>query len=289
MDPTDSHALYALLTSTWARLAYLAVPFALILTVEALAPLYTYEKGHFFRRSIPNFAITAVFLLVTLLLNPISPYAAKLASQAQFGLIYWLALTPLWACLVGIAGLDLFAYFSHVTMHKIPFLWRFHRMHHADNEVDVTTAFREHPGETLWRVSWHIAAVIAFGTPMWVLMTYLTLSAFNAQLEHANIRVPRRLDRLLRIVFVTPNMHKVHHARELPETDMNYSNLLTIWDRLGLTYSTGPQFEELRYGLEGFDDQDKQSVAGMLRTPFMAHWGTRSPERNLPLAETNTA
>ncbi|MFK4715977.1 sterol desaturase family protein [Bradyrhizobium elkanii] len=139
--------------------------------------------------------------------------------------------------------------------------------------VDVTTAFREHPGETLWRIGWHIAGVLVFGTPAWVLVSYLTLSALNAQFEHANIRLPERLDRWLRLVFVTPNMHKMHHSRHQPETDANYSNLLSIWDRLGGTYHRGPRFAELRYGLDGFDDPEKQSLRGLLKMPFMRDWG----------------
>ena len=113
----------------------------------------------------------------------------------------------------------------------------------------------------------------ALGTPAWVLATYLTISALNAQFEHANIRLPPRLDWWMRLLFVTPNMHKVHHSRHLPETDNNYSNLLSIWDRLGRTYNRGPYFAELHYGLEGFDDEDKQSLPGLLKMPFMSGWG----------------
>ncbi|MHC2434974.1 sterol desaturase/sphingolipid hydroxylase (fatty acid hydroxylase superfamily) [Bradyrhizobium sp. USDA 4451] len=115
--------------------------------------------------------------------------------------------------------------------------------------------------------------MIVFGTPAWVLVSYLTLSALNAQFEHANIRLPERLDRWLRLVFVTPNMHKMHHSRHQPETDSNYSNLLSIWDRIGGTYNRGPRFAELRYGLDGFDDAEKQSLPGLLKMPFMAKWG----------------
>jgi sterol desaturase/sphingolipid hydroxylase (fatty acid hydroxylase superfamily) len=237
------------------------------------APLFSYGRGHWLRHSVRNLILTVIFLGMNFLLSPISPFAVGFVTEAKFGLSYWLGLPPAAQLLVGIAGLDLFAYFAHLTMHKIAWLWRFHRVHHSDNKIDVTTAFREHPGETLWRVGWHIAGVIVFGTPMWVLLTYLTLSALNAQFEHANIRLPATLDRWLRLLFVTPNMHKVHHSRHLPETDMNYSNLLSIWDRLGRSYSHGPNFAEMHYGLDGFDDQDKQSVGGLLKMPFMKSWG----------------
>jgi sterol desaturase/sphingolipid hydroxylase (fatty acid hydroxylase superfamily) len=259
--------------SDGSRIAFLLAAFAVVFLFEAAFPLFSYGRGHWLRHFVRNFILTAIFLGMNFLLSPISPFAVGFVTEAKFGLSYWLGLPPAAQLVVGIAGLDLFAYCAHLTMHKIAWLWLFHRVHHSDNEIDVTTAFREHPGETLWRVGWHIAGVVVFGTPMWVLLTYLTLSALNAQFEHANIRLPATLDRWLRLLFVTPNMHKVHHSRHLPETDMNYSNLLSIWDRLGRSYSHGPNFAEMHYGLDGFDDQDKQSVGGLLKMPFMKSWG----------------
>ncbi len=261
------------LPSIGSRLSFLLIAFAIVFLFEAAFPLFDYTRRDRLRNIVRNAAITAIFLGVNLLLHPVSPFAAKLSGDAHFGLSYWLGLSPAGQLVLGIVGLDLFAYFAHVTMHKMGWMWRFHRMHHSDRQVDVSTAFREHPGETVWRVGWHIAGVFAFGTPAWVLVTYLTLSALNAQLEHANIRLPERVDRWLRLMFVTPNMHNVHHSRNQPETDSNYSNLLSIWDRLGGTYNQGPAFAELHYGLDGFDGQDKQSLIGLLKMPFMSSWG----------------
>lgn len=262
--------LNALIPSDHARLLFLLAAFAIVFVFEAEFPLFCYGAGHA-ANAVRNLVITAIFLGVNLLVAPISPWATRFVTQAHFGLSYWFGLSPLGQLIVGIAGLDLFAYVAHVTLH-FGWLWRFHRMHHSDNKVDVTTAFREHPGETLWRIGWHMAGVFAFGTPLWILVTYLTLSAFNAQLEHANLRLPDKLDHWLRLVYVTPNMHKVHHSRRQPETDMNYSNLLSIWDRLGRTYNSGPRFDELHYGLDGFDDREKQSLAGLLKMPFVGPW-----------------
>lgn len=273
LHPRMAEALTVEPPSTQVRLAFLFATFALVLLFEKALPLFRYAATDRLRNIGRNFAITAIFLSVHLALNPLSPWAAKAALDAQFGLSYWLGLSPAGQLLLGIVGLDLFAYFAHVSMHKLGWMWRFHRMHHADRFVDVTTAFREHPGETLWRIGWSLAGVFVFGVPAWALVTYLTLSALNAQFEHANIRLPDRLDHWLRLLFVTPNMHKMHHSRRLPETDSNYSNLLSIWDRLGGTYNHGPRFAELRYGLDDFDDVEKQSLAGLLKMPFMPDWG----------------
>jgi sterol desaturase/sphingolipid hydroxylase (fatty acid hydroxylase superfamily) len=176
---------------------------------------------------------------------------------------------PPWTVLVlGIASLDLSAYAAHVALHRTGVGWRFHRVHHSDREVDVTTAFRQHPGETVWRVLWQLPPIVLFGLPLWVVAVYVTLSGLNAQLEHANLRVDERWDRILRLFVVTPNMHKVHHSREQKETDSNYANLFSVWDRLFGTFTPDVRFETLRYGLDGLDDPKSQSVAGLLSLPL---------------------
>ena len=118
-------------------------------------------------------------------------------------------------------------------------------------------------------LDWQLAAVVVFGLPMWVVAVYLTLSGLNAQLEHANIRLSERADGLPRLFVVTPNMHKAHHSRLQKETDTNYSNIFSFWDRLCGTYTPRVDFNKLRYGLDGFDDAGRQSLRGLLRMPFM--------------------
>jgi sterol desaturase/sphingolipid hydroxylase (fatty acid hydroxylase superfamily) len=142
-------------------------------------------------------------------------------------------------------------------------------VHHSERTVDVTTAFRQHPGETVWRILWQLAAIVIFGLPLWTVVIYLTLSALNAQFEHANIKLNGRVDSLLRLLIVTPNMHKTHHSRLQFETDTNYSNIFSFWDRLCGTYTPQVNFRELRYGLDGFDGADKQTLRSLLKIPFV--------------------
>lgn len=175
---------------------------------------------------------------------------------------------------LGILALDLFGYFAHVLLHKSWFGWQFHRVHHSESAVDVTTAFRQHPGETIWRLLWQLAGIVAFGMPLWIVIIYLILSALNAQLEHANIKLNSRLDRFLRLVIVTPHMHKAHHSRDQRETDSNYSNIFSFWDRLFGTYTAEIDFRKLCYGLNGFDTKERQTLRGLLKMPFMSY--TRS-------------
>jgi sterol desaturase/sphingolipid hydroxylase (fatty acid hydroxylase superfamily) len=169
----------------------------------------------------------------------------------------------------GVLVLDLCAYFAHVLLHKTWLGWQFHRVHHSENAVDVTTAFRQHPGETVWRILWQLAAIIVFGIPLWIVIVYLILSGLNAELEHANIRLNPRIDRWLRLLVVTPNMHKVHHSRDQKETDSNYSNIFSLWDRLFGTYTSSVDFRKLSYGLDGFDVIERQTLRGLLKMPFV--------------------
>ena len=177
---------------------------------------------------------------------------------------------PVWfQAVLSVVALDLFAYFAHVLLHKSWLGWQFHRVHHSESTVDVTTAFRQHPGETVWRIFWQLAAIVVFGLPLWIVIVYLILSTLNAQLEHANIKMNRSLERCLRLLIVTPHMHKVHHSRDQMLTDSNYSNIFSLWDRVFGTYTSEIDFQSLRYGLDGFDAKERQTVRGLLKMPFM--------------------
>jgi sterol desaturase/sphingolipid hydroxylase (fatty acid hydroxylase superfamily) len=181
----------------------------------------------------------------------------------------WNDAWPVWIqAVAGVVVLDLSAWLAHVLLHKMAWGWRVHRVHHSDVAVDVTTALRQHPAETVWRVAWRVAPVAVLGIPLPVVALYETLSTANALLEHANLAVPERVDRVVRWVLVTPNMHKWHHSRDPRETDTNYGNILSAWDRMFGTVSGSAELGRLRYGLDGFDGSDSQSVGGLLRMPI---------------------
>jgi sterol desaturase/sphingolipid hydroxylase (fatty acid hydroxylase superfamily) len=193
---------------------------------------------------------------------------AAIVTRRGIGCFVGARLHPGALALLGIAGLDLSAYVAHLLLHKLPLGWRFHRVHHSELEVDVTTAFRQHPGETLWRLLWQCIGTVAFGLPFWVLPVYLSLSSLNALLEHANLRVQESVDRFLQLLIVTPNMHKIHHSRVVDETDSNYSNIFSIWDQLFGTYTRRAEYRTLRYGLDGFDSKQKQQLKELIIEPF---------------------
>jgi sterol desaturase/sphingolipid hydroxylase (fatty acid hydroxylase superfamily) len=189
------------------------------------------------RHALPNVALTLILVLTNLALSFSSAYLTAFTARNGLGLLPLLNISLWTQTVLGILALDLFAYFAHVMLHKSSLGWQFHRVHHSESMVDVTTAFRQHPGETVWRLLWQLAAIFVFGVPLWIVIIYLIMSALNAQLEHANIKMNSRLDRFLRLVFVTPHMHKAHHSRDQRETDSNYSNIFSFWDRLCGTYT----------------------------------------------------
>lgn len=249
------------------RLALLIFLCGLLWSLESLVPLYQYRNSRV-RHALPNVALTVLLVLTNLALSFSSAYVAVLTERNRVGLLTLFALASWVHALTGIAALDLFAYFAHLLLHKSWLGWQFHRVHHSENAVDVTTAFRQHPGETIWRLLWQLAAIALFGIPLWIVVIYLSLSALNAQLEHANIRLNRTLDRLLRLLFVTPHMHKVHHSRDQKETDSNYSNIFSLWDKIFGTYTRATDFRKLSYGLDGFDVEERQTLRGLLKMPF---------------------
>ena len=250
------------------RLIALIALCGLLWSLESIVPLYRYQNSRV-RHALPNVALTVILLLTNLSLSFSSAYLAAFTVRHGVGLFSLFGLSAWTQAVFGVAALDLFAYFAHVLLHKSWLGWQFHRVHHSENAVDVTTAFRQHPGETVWRMLWQLAAVFEFGIPLWIVIIYLILSALNAQMEHANIRLKVSVDRFLRLAIVTPHMHKAHHSRDQTETDSNYSNIFSFWDRLFGTYTAEIDFRKLRYGLDGFDAKERQTLRGLLKMPFM--------------------
>ena len=198
--------------------------------------------------------------------------AAIWADQQGLGLLHWLESAlgvPLWAHALGaVLLLDAWMYGWHRVNHSIPFLWRFHRVHHHDPTMDVTTASRFHVGEIAISSVLRVGIIVLFGVYLWELVLYETVMFAVVQFHHANIRLPDRVDRALRAVIVTPNMHKVHHSRWQPETDSNYSALFSLWDRIGRSFRLRDDPSTLAFGLDGWDDDEEQQVMGMLWAPL---------------------
>jgi len=215
-----------------------------------------------------NLALTGLLIALNFAFDRIVAVAGIAPRGDAFGLFRGWPL-PEWArVVVVVVVLDGLAYVAHLLMHQAAPAWRFHRVHHSDPHVDVTTAFRQHPLETVWRYSFLLAGALLLGASSVSVAVYLALSALMAQLEHAHVVLPPRLDRSVRLLFSSPAMHRVHHSRRQPETDTNYSNIFSFWDRLFGTYRPPRDGESIACGLDDLDDPEHQRTAGLLALPF---------------------
>ncbi len=247
-----------------------------LLVAESLHPFFEHydvfsrDRGaHVLRNlamGILNSTVVAVFFVGLWLA------ASVWAADRGFGLLNWLASlgAPGWLHLAGaVLLLDAWMYAWHRLNHEVPFLWRFHRVHHSDNRMDVSTASRFHVGEIVFSSALRIPVILLVGVYAWELVLYETLLFAVVQFHHANLGLPPAVDRALRALIVSPDMHKVHHSRHQPETDSNYSSVFSFWDRLARTFRSRDDFGGFRTGLDGFDDETSyQSVPGMLATPL---------------------
>jgi sterol desaturase/sphingolipid hydroxylase (fatty acid hydroxylase superfamily) len=241
---------------------------AAVALLEAAVPLLARPRTPPGRRKV-NLAMTAQTLLVAFVLTSAVAVAAVSLPLASPALMAALGLPAVAQLVVGVVALDFaYGYAAHRTMHASPALWKYHRVHHSDAFVDVTTSYRTHPVEIAWRYLWLFATLWALGVPAVALVAFSVLSAVNGILEHANIRVPPALDTALSRVWVTPNMHKVHHSRDQAETDSNYGTLLTIHDRVFGTFLPTVRAFSVTYGLDDVDPAETGSIGALLAMPW---------------------
>ena len=240
--------------------------------IEGVFPLFEfgYKKV---RHALINGALTLFFMVIGLGFAGILLWASTYATENQVGLLYMVEM-PLWLqALVGVMLLDLIgAYFVHWVEHKVKWMWRFHLVHHSDTTVDVTTGLRHHPGEAIFRMLFTVMGVLVVGAPIWIVFLYQSFSALFTHFNHANIRMPKKLDRALSYIFVTPYMHKVHHHYTQPLTDTNYGNIFSIWDRIFRTFAEVEDTKELTYGIDThMDEKEHDRLGNLLKIPFQKY------------------
>jgi sterol desaturase/sphingolipid hydroxylase (fatty acid hydroxylase superfamily) len=255
------------LTGTLSSVATILAVMAALGLVEAAIPLQ--KRGPWNRAHLgPNLALTLLTFATNALWGATLVMGLAALEARGGGLLGALAL-PGWAsALVALLALDFSSWLAHVAMHRVPAFWRFHRVHHADPAVDVTTTIRQHPGEGVIRYAFTAAFALPLGASPAEFLLYRSAVAFTALLEHANLRIPRRLDDLLSLVFTFPTVHKIHHSRDVRFTDTNFGNIVSWWDRWLGTFTPAREGRAVRYGLDGLDDAATQSTAGLLALPF---------------------
>jgi sterol desaturase/sphingolipid hydroxylase (fatty acid hydroxylase superfamily) len=223
------------------------------------------------RRWLANMGLVVVDALVLRLLFPILAVGAAITAQQQNWGVFNVLDVPLWlALIVSIVVLDAAIYFQHVVFHKVPVLWRLHRVHHSDVDFDVTTALRFHPIEIALSMAYKMALVIAIGVPPAAVIVFEVILNAMALFNHGNVRLPAPVDALLRRIIVTPDMHRVHHSVREPETNSNYGFNFSIWDKMFGTYRSQPRdgHEGMTIGLDAYRDPDETSLIRLITQPF---------------------
>lgn len=237
--------------------------------MEGAVPLFRFKYGKW-RHAIPNFFFTLTTVIINFALAFLLLATSDWVTAHEFGLINWLPEMPVWAyALIGVLLLDFIgAYLPHYVEHNVKPLWMIHLVHHTDHEVDTTTANRHHPLESIIRFSFTIFGVFIIGTPIAIVFLYQSLSLVATQFGHANIRLPKKIDKILSFIIVSPDMHKVHHHYILPYTDSNYGNIFSIWDRLLGTFMKFDR-EKIVYGVDTFPNKEENgNIWGLLKQPF---------------------
>ena len=228
-------------------------------------------------RKTAHLGINLFFTLTTILVNFSMAFlllrTADWVVREKVGLLQWLPDIPLWLFFVlGLFLLDFVgAYLIHWLEHRVKWMWRFHLVHHTDPNVDTTTANRDHPGESVFRFVFTLLGIVVCGAPIALVLMYQSLSVVATQFSHANIQFPAKLDQVLRWVFVTPSMHRVHHHYVLPYTDTNFGNIFSFWDgALGTMVYDDPK--KVRYGVDVLDDSMDEDVVYQFKVPLPSSW-----------------
>jgi sterol desaturase/sphingolipid hydroxylase (fatty acid hydroxylase superfamily) len=249
------------------RLAPVLGALAVASLIEVIVPLRQQSRDSNGRLA-TNLWLLAITLGLAMLLNFTLAVGAAYVAASGSGLLQLLGLSAISSFVITLLVLDGATYLVHRLLHQIPLLWRVHLVHHIDASVDATTAFRQHPIEGVVRFAFIAMPAWILGAPPAAIAVYRLLGALNSVLEHANIRVPRGLDRMFVLLWVTPDMHKVHHSREHAETDSNYANLFSFFDRVFRTFTSSTRGPFVRYGIRGYDAREHQSIGAVLSLPF---------------------
>ncbi len=234
------------------------------------------------RRWTTNLSLVVIDAIAVRVFVPVTAIAAaEFAAAQQIGLFNLLDMPPILAAIGAFLLLDFAIWLQHLASHKIPVLWRLHSVHHADIDIDVTTGIRFHPLEIMLSMVWKVAVVMLLGAPAVAVFVFEVVLNGTAMFNHANVDIPRRFDRVLRLLVVTPDMHRVHHSVIQSETDSNYGFNLSIWDRIFRTYRAQPRagHTQMTIGLENCQSDEPTKLGWSLLMPFRGRFMSRRQTR----------
>ena len=261
------------------RIVLFLLIFAVILAFEQYLPKRKLQLPRTKRWS-RNFSLLAVDIAAVRILLPATlAETAFIANSHSIGLFNIVPVPFLANVLITILCFDLLIYAQHCIFHKIKPLWKIHRVHHTDTELDATTAVRFHPAEILLSTLLKMAGILILAPHVAAIVLYEILLSSAAIFTHGNIRLPAKLEKITRMLFVTPDMHRIHHSVHPQETDSNYGNLFSCWDRIFRTYTGNPRDgqQKMQIGLAYYRDEEHQKIQSLLLLPFLKRDIQRPP------------
>jgi sterol desaturase/sphingolipid hydroxylase (fatty acid hydroxylase superfamily) len=240
---------------------------AVFMTLERFLP-YFEHGGWRKKQRWHNLGIVGLAFLLNALLGGLIAGVIMSAQAQHFGLLHLILPDTSWlAIILGMFLVDLNSYAFHRLYHRIPLLWRMHRVHHADTELDATSALRMHPFEFIFQALTQVLVLPLLGVSISSFVLYFTFALPWFLLNHSNLKFPDWFERYGSWLLVTPNWHRVHHSADRPQTDSHYADVFTIWDRMFGTAGEAA-VEQMTFGLEDFRENGEQTVSGMLKMPF---------------------
>lgn len=252
------------------RIGIFAAVFAALVLLEAMFPRRVPELGRA-QRWPGAFSLLVVGAVLSRLIVPAGLAGLALWAGANGVGVFNLVDLPVWlVALLSFLMLDLAVWAQHVLMHKVPLLWRMHRVHHADPHIDVSTALRFHPAEILVSLGWKALIVVVFGVPAWAAFAFEVILNACAQFNHANWNIPSSIDRWLRLVVVTPDMHRVHHSTIRREANTNFGFCLSVWDWVFRQYKDQPELghDGMTIGQEDWRAGRDQAPLALITQPL---------------------
>lgn len=239
----------------------------LLFALEGALPFYT-GRRHRYAHALRNLSLALTAGALGALMAPLVVLSTRLAAEHGIGLCNLVDLHPAACAVMAFLLFDLWMYAWHRANHLVPFLWRFHRVHHSDPAMDSTTALRFHPGEILFSTLLNCLILVALGMSLTLLVLYKSVMIAVILFHHSNVRVPERLDRALRRVIVPPSLHRVHHSHRRVETDSNYGTIFSFWDRLFGSYRTRARYDDIEFGIGAYEGRDWQRPLRLLALPL---------------------
>ena len=251
------------------RLVFFVTIFLVCFFLERIYPLRNSVSQNSCRR-LHNYLFLVAGIVITRIFPPLVAIgAAVFAERDKIGVMHWIDFPLMFSFVVCLFLFDLTLYLQHIAMHKVPFLWRYHSVHHSDEKVDLTTGFRFHPGELLFSLCYKWLIIVFLGaSPLMVIVYESLLSAFSL-ITHSNIKISEQPKRIISKVFITPDLHWLHHSIDFFESNRNFGTIFSFWDKIFHTYQgcSNVKAKDLTFGVDKMGAEDKRFI-GLIRYPF---------------------